>query len=80
MADNRALEGKTQRLCPSQALETLVEHMTNFQRKKCNVYIKKTNEVTFRNFNLPTNDAKYTKLYSCLLACFVGNMLLLKAA
>ena len=29
--------------------------------------------------SLPTNDTKYTKLYSCLFACFVGNMLLLKA-
>ncbi len=28
-ADNRVLEGETQRLCPSQTLETLAEHMTN---------------------------------------------------
>jgi len=38
-ADNRVLEGKTQRLCPSQTLETLAEHMTNFQGKKCNSVI-----------------------------------------
>ena len=30
-------------------------------------------EFAFENFNLPT---KYTKLYSFLFACFVGNMLL----
>jgi len=37
--------------------------MTNFRRRKCDVYIKKANEIylTFRNFDLPTKDTKYTK-------------------
>ena len=49
-ADNRVLEVNTKRLSPSQALEQLTEHMTNFQGKKCNVYIKKANEIYLWEF------------------------------
>jgi len=37
-------------------------------------------EIYLWEFYFTHENTKYTKLYSCLLACFVGNMLLLKAA
>lgn len=34
----------------------LAEHMTNFQRKKCNVYIKKANEIYLYEFYFTQNE------------------------